>query len=269
MVWQKEGLFETLIFSKDDCAQFGFNVEEAKTLELLGGFTKTGADEIPLSLLSRAVEDEIKICPIFLEPECKHLISNYEDISIEDSVRGQIELAGCRVVAKESADMLLYVNNFCERQGEIVMGVNTEPFNASFEVPDMPYMIADVRFANGADNNFVEELFKNKFDDNFYGYSAWNTSANTLGSLICGAKAKFLAKKYNKDAFIRLQVTRFLDDWAYQANVRQALKTPDTTVLTTGMKSFEQRVAQKLNTEVNVKYSYPWERLFEVEVEFN
>lgn len=78
-----------------------------------------------------------------------------------------------------------------------------------------------------------------------------------------------MAKKYNKDAFIRLQVTRFLDDWAYQANVRQALKTPDTTVLTTGMKSFEQRVAQKLNTEVNVKYSYPWERLFEVEVEFN
>ena len=74
--WQKEGLFETLIFSKDDCAEYGFNVQEAKILESLGGFTKTGADEIPLSLLSRAVQGEIKICPIFLEPEHKNLISN-------------------------------------------------------------------------------------------------------------------------------------------------------------------------------------------------
>ena len=41
--WQKEGLFDTLVFSKDDCAQYGFNVHEAQVLEDLGGFTKTGA----------------------------------------------------------------------------------------------------------------------------------------------------------------------------------------------------------------------------------
>ena len=268
--WQKEGLFDTLIFSKDDCAQYGFNVEEAKALEELGGFTKTGADEIPLSLLSRAIEGEIKICPIFLEPDCKHLVSKYEDVSIENSVRGQIELAGGRVVEKQDADILLFVNNFRDTQGEIVMGVNTKSFDNNFVVPDRPYMVADVRFANGADNCFIEELFKNNLTDgNFYGYSAWNTSANTLGSLICGAKIKFLAKKYNKDVFKRLQVTRFLDDWAYQANVRQTLKTPEVGALISGMKGFENRIAEKLNTEVSVTYSYPWERLFEVEVEFN
>ena len=69
--WQKEGLFETLVFSKDDCAQYGFNVQEAQVLEDLGGFTKTGADEIPLSLLSRAISGNMKVCPIFLEPDCK------------------------------------------------------------------------------------------------------------------------------------------------------------------------------------------------------
>ncbi len=268
--WQKEGLFETLIFSKDDCAQFGFNVEEARELGALGGFTKTGADEIPLSLLSRAIEGEIKICPIFLEPDCKHLVSKYEDVSIEDSVCGQIELAGGRVVEEQDADFLLFVNNFRDLQGEIVMGVDTEPFYNNFVVPDKPYMVADVRFANGADNCFIKEFFKNNLsDENFYGYSAWNTSANTLGSLICGAKVKLLAKKYNKDAFKRLQVTRFLDDWAYQANVRQTLKVPDMSALIAGMKSFENVVAEKLNTEIYVTYSFPWERLFEVEVEFN
>ena len=73
--WQKEGLFDTLIFSKDDCAEFGFNVDEAKSLEKLGGFTKTGADEIPLSLLARSIEKNIKVFIKYTEPDCKNLIS--------------------------------------------------------------------------------------------------------------------------------------------------------------------------------------------------
>lgn len=265
--WQKEGFFNTLIFSKDDCAEFGLNVAEALELENLGGFTKTGADEIPLSLLARAISGKIKICPIFLEPEYKNLISNYEDISIEKSVQGQIELAGCEVSIENDADILLYINNFKENQGEIVMGVNTQPYNKEFKTPDKPYMIADVRFANGADNNFVKELFKNEIEnESFYGYSAWNTSANTLGSLICGAKIKFLAEKYKKEYFDKLQITRFLDDWAYQANVRQLLKITDTNELALLMKDYEKIVSNILKINIDVKYSYPWNRLFEVEI---
>ena len=265
--WQKEGFFKTLIFSKDDCAEYGLNVKEAQELEKLGGFTKTGADEIPLSLLSRAINGKIKICPIFLEPEYKHLISNYEDVSIEKSVIGQIELANCEITQEKDADIILFINNFKKHQGEIVMGVDTESFDREFVTPDKPYMIADVRFANGSDNNFVKTFFENKiYDKNFYGYSAWNTSANTLGSLICAAKIKFLALKYNKENFDKLQITRLLDDWAYQANVRQMLKTTDTNELTLLMKNYEQIVSNALNTNINVKYSYPWNRLFEVEI---
>jgi len=265
--WQKEGIFEFLVFSKDDCAQFGLNVKEAQELEKLGAFTKTGADEIPLSLLSRSLNKSMKIYPEFLMPKYKNLISNYEDVSVEDSVRGQIELAGCEVCPdKDSADLILYVNNFIEHQGEIVMDVDTKTFGGKFVTPDKPYMIADVRFANGSDNAFVKELFKNKFDDNFYGYSAWNTTANTLGSLICGAKFRFFAKKYNKENFTKLQVTRFLDDWAYQANVRQMLKKTDDNELSLLMREFEPVVADALDTKIDVKYSYPWHRLFEVEI---
>lgn len=268
--WQKDGIFETLIFSKDDCAQYGFNVQEAQFLEALGGFTKTGADEIPLTLLARAIQGNVKVCPIFLEPDCKDLISNYEDVSVEKSVLGQLELAGIEVCEYDRADILLYVNNFKDHQGEIVMGVNTDSFSGSFTSPEKPYMIADVRFANGSDNNFVKELFKNNLNiDNFYGYSAWNTTANSLGSLICAAKVKFLAKKYNENAFKKLQMTRFLDDWAYQANVRQTLQSPDIETLTAGMKPFENLVGKVFGVEVNVKYIYPWERLFEVEIDFD
>lgn len=265
--WQQEGLFDTLVFSKDDCAEFGFNVREAQELENLGGFVKTGADEIPLTLLARAIQGKIKIAPIFTEPSQKNLISNYEDVSIEKSVTGQIELAGCEVSELQNADMLLYVNNFKNHQGEIVMKRPTEPFSDVWNIPQKPYMIADVRFANGADNSFVNKLFEKGFDENFYGYSAWNTSANSLGSLICGAKVKFLAKKYNDKEFKKLEIVRFLDDWAYQANVRQTLSKPDTTELTTQMKPFEKEVANVLKTAFEVKYSFPWKRLFEVEVE--
>ena len=265
--WQKEGLFDTLVFSKDDCAEFGFNVREAQELEKLGGFVKTGADEIPLTLLARAIQGKIKIAPIFTETSQKNLISNYEDVSIEKSVTGQIELAGCEVSELQNADMLLYVNNFKNHQGEIVMKRPTEPFSDVWNIPQKPYMVADVRFANGADNSLVNKLFEKGFDENFYGYSAWNTSANSLGSLICGAKVKFLAKKYNDKEFKKLEIVRFLDDWAYQANVRQTLSKPDTIELTTKMKPFEKEVAKVLKTEFEVKYSFPWKRLFEVEVE--
>lgn len=300
--WQKSGFFETLVFSKDDCAEFGFNVQEAKALEKLGGFVKTGADEIPLTLLARAIqmtrrqEDKrtslyhekslssyapqtsLKVAPIFLSPENKHLISNYEDVSIEKSVLGQLELAGCEVCEPERADILLYINNFEDHQGEIVMKVDTKQFSGIWQKPDKPYMIADVRFANGSDNVFVQKLFETDLDDNFYGYSAWNTSANTLGSLICAAVVKMTRRQEVKKSssylensqssdynFKKLQVIRFLDDWAYQANVRQA----GTMEIGKLMKPFEEKVFKKLGVHYNVNYSFPWNRLFEVEIELS
>ena len=284
--FQKQGLFNTLVFSKDDCSEYGLNVMEAEELERLGGFVKTGADEIPLTLLARAVNDfslftlhslPVNVAPIFLAPEYKALISNYEEVSIENSVKGQLELAGCTICEPEAADILLYVNNFEEHQGEIVMKVSTKHFSGEWNRPEKPYMIADVRFANGADNAFVEKLFEKGFDENFYGYSAWNTSANTLGSLICAAVVKWRsgvqegrkADLYNQCVFKKLQTIRFLDDWAYQANVRQMLEKPDEDVIKSKMKPFETTVFEKLGVNYNTSYKFPWNRLFEVEVELS
>lgn len=299
--YQKQGLFNTLVFSKDDCAEYGFNVQEAKALEKLGGFVKTGADEIPLTLLARAImkklkpvseketsrvgktqcshrdkcqETGMKIAPIFLVPECKDLISNYEDVSIEKSVKGQIELAGCSVCEPDDADILLYVNNFEDHQGEIVMKVPTQTFSGKWQKPSKPYMVADVRFANGADNAFVKQLFEVGFDENFLGYSAWNTSANSLGSLICGAIVFKVAKMQNnvgKDFyfgrdFLKLQTVRLLDDWAYQANVRQQLTSPDEKLVKELMKPYEEKVFEVLGVNYDTSYKFPWNRLFEVEV---
>ena len=263
--WQKEGLFNTLIFSKDDCAEKGFNVEEAKELERLGGKTKTGADEIPLALLARALKKEIKIYPEFLEPEYKNLISNYEDVSIEKSVSGQLELCGFKLSSKEEADVILIVNNFKEKQGELVMGWKTQPFDRDFVPPNRPYCVADVRFANGGDNAFVEQLLDKLDLKNFYGYAGWNTSANTLGSLLCALKVKWNASQYDENAFKKFATTRLLDDWAYQANVRAQISEP--TDIKQLMKPYENRLTDIFNYDLkNRNYSYPWQRKFEIEV---
>lgn len=260
--WQKEGLFNTLVFSKDDCAEYGFNVQEAQALEKLGGFTKTGADEIPLTLFARAIQGEMMVAVKFIEPNHKNLISNYEDVSIEQSVLGQLSLANIKVVEPSKADVTLIVNNFKEHQGEIVMKRPTESYCGNFKLADN-IMIADVRFANGADNAFVDKFINDKMPKNFYGFSAWNTSANSLGSLLCGAKVKFFAKKYNHRAFQKLETIRLLDDWAYQANVRQTLTSPCEIDMT----EYEKKVSSFTGAEFNIKYSYPWNRLFEIEVE--
>ncbi len=254
---------DTLIFSKDDCAPKGFNVDEARELERLGGKTKTGADEIPLTLLARAIEKEIKVFVEFTEPEYKDCISNYEDVSIEKSVQGQLELGGFTPVqTREDADIVLVVNNFVEKQGEHVMGWDTKPFRKTFTPPDKPYAVADVRYANGADNDFVEQILP---DFPAYGYAGWNTSANTLGSLLAGVKVKWNAKKYSDKAFRKLQMIRLLDDWAYQANVRINGETPQLEDL---MKPYDERLTRYLEFKpVNpITYSYPWKRSFEIEV---
>ncbi len=264
--FQKEGLFEALIFSKDDCAEYGFNVAEARELEKLGGKTKTGADEIPLTLLSRSIKKDVKIYPLFTEPDYKNCISNYEDVTIEQSVLGQLDLGGFKVVnSEEDADVVLVINNFIEKQGELVMNWETIPYSNSFISPNKPYAVADVRYANGADNAFVEELFKNRLPE--YGYSAWNTSANTLGSLLAALKVKYIAKEYNENAFKKLQLIRYLDDWAYQANVRAKINKPcDIKEL---MSQYEEKIINKLEPEsLNpiITYTYPWNRKFEVEI---
>ena len=267
LAWQKEGLFDTLIFSKDDCAEKGFNVEEAKELEKLGGKTKTGADEIPLSLLARSIDKKIKVFPEFLEPDCKNLISNYEDVSIEKSVLGQLELAGFEVSSSDEADIVLIVNNFRNKQGELVMGWTTEPFDGKLVLPNKPFAVADVRFANGADNAFVAQLLEKIDLANFYGYAGWNTSANTLGSLLCAMKVKWQAKQYNSQAFAKLELVRFLDDWAYQANVRAQIEKPvDIRNL---MQPYETRLNNVLKLAPSkLDYTYPWKRKFEIEVRF-
>ena len=288
--WFEEGFFNTLVYSKDDCSPYGFNVMEADILERKlrhkstsdrFALIKTGADEIPLSLFARAITDynkeqgkELpKIKVKYLAPQFKHLISNYEDISVEQCVNDQISLTNCTQTNDvDEVDMVLVVNNFEELQGELVMGVDTKKFAGEVILPEKIFMVADVRFTNGADSKFADKLLKQKLGSNFYGYSAWNTTANTLGSLLCIALVRYFATSYNQKMFNTIQFIRFLDDWAYQSNVRQIFRKqvtkPNLRALKRLMAPYEKRLKKIFGIEKEIKYSFPWKRFFEIEILF-
>ena len=280
--WSEEHFFNTLVFSKDDCAEFGLNVTEAKVLNVnilahkLNALIKTGADEIPLTLLARAVSENkhIKIAPVFTQKDYINNISRYEDVSVYESVKGQIELAGCEICDNtDDADIVMLVNNFKNEQGELVMGVDVEGFDSEFELPKKPYLVVDILNANGADNAFVKRLLEKEIDwNNFLGYAGWNTTGNSLGSALCCAIVKYLAQNPDINAFKKVQTVRFLDDWAYQANVRKILKSHLKEInieeLENEMKPYEGFLKEKFDVQFSrVNYSYPWNRFFEIEAD--
>lgn len=274
----RQGVFNTLVFSKDDCSEYGLNVKEAEELEKLSEqmenvFVKTGADEIPLALLSRSINKDrrIKIAPVYINPDSIEKISRYEDISVSQSVNSQIELSGAIVSNIEDCDLVLLVNNFKREQGELVMDIHEPLFQGELELPDKPYFIADISNANGSDNNFVDSLFRHANLKEFYGYAAWNTTGNTLGSAISCALTCYCAKYPDKLSFQMLQLTRFLDDWAYQANVREQIRNnPENlseTVLKTKMRYFEDIIYKYFKIDkMDITYAFPWKRFFEIEV---
>ena len=282
--WAKEGFFDTLIFSKDDCAPYGFNVKEALELEKLvkrdnlsNVKIKTGADEIPLSLISRALckKNKLKINPIFLQEKSKNLISKYEDISIENCVLSQIEMAGCEIDYL-NPDLNFIINNFKNEQGDHVLGNVINSFQGEF--PNYKkYFIADVNNANGADRGLIEELFKQSSDE-LFSYCGYNTSANTIGASLLIAIVKFLALKngsFNEQAFKKIMFIRFLDDWAYQALNRKSVQ-----VSSDFKKALEEKIdelnicAERISKFLDyypkeVKYSLPWDRSFEIRIEIS
>lgn len=275
-----DGVIDTLVYSKDDCAQYGLNIKEAnyfeyETANRPRAAVKTGADEIPLALIARCMSDGhvVKIAPFFTNPESIDKISNYEDISVKKSVESQIYTAGGDVCDKKDADIILYVNNFKDKQGEIVMGEKTEEFSGFLASFDRPSAIADIVNANGSDNKFIKELFKTKLNG-LTGYAGWNTTGNTLGSAISAAIFTHFAKKSkseNTEAFKKLLAVRFLDDWAYQANLREKIKAEnikDLLKIKELFKPYEEIISKVLSFDCsNAKYSFPWNRFFEIEIE--
>ena len=137
-----------------------------------------------------------------------------------------------------------------------------------------PCVICDVAYANGADPMLISELLeRSDLLKKLWGYGGWNTTGNTIGSVLVTAAARFYATASDKAAqtepFLKQSLfIRLLDDWAYQTQVRPQLKgDASTDKLNKLLTPYAGQIAKALDFDPKgLPFSFPWQRTFEVEV---
>ncbi len=255
-----------------------------------------GADEGGMSLLARAVANmegyAPKIYPVYPKEECKNVIPLYEDRAVYKSIAAQIKSAGgVQAASEEEADVLL----FCNLPVGAVQNISN-PHGRQYYNRDLPaYLarmkkaveegkgvaVADIAYCNGGDVRLTEQITQQIGLLKLWGYAGWNTSSNTLGTVICQAilryfygdtptHRKFTAERMYEDigycAYVRKRV------WDYEVEA-MGYKYEDTKVQ---QGEVSCRIEELLNEYMVANYPeitdlyeiekcyLPWRRMFEV-----
>ena len=283
-----ENRFEYLIFSCDDSGKYGLNVVEAEYIKTqiknhrFSNHAKvlSGTDEIPLVLLTKVVLKNSKQVPsislYFNSTEGRNQIARYESSTIYDSILNEVEALGIEIIDFKDSDIALFVHCADSIQGDHVFQIkpsdtknNVNNLIGQIEKTNMPFILLDLAYANGADPNLINALLNSKINmDQCYGYAGWNTCANSTGSALAIGINRWLAERenrFNEIEFKKCLLTRFLDDYAYQAQIRHTKITEEE--VNKKMKPFVKKFSEvlKLNN-LNINCKLPWNRSFEVEL---
>lgn len=307
--YTRQGVFEYFLLGCDDSAKYSQTHRESRHLSELGkdlGKTviqvTSGADELGMLMIARAINkdrDEIPfISVMYNDGKGAATFPTYCNEPIGISIDAAIIAAGgLRIPDYERADLVLAVNTrnngktfeaAVAKKNKLKLRGDVKTFLKpvkSFIEAGYPVAIADISFSNGADNSLMNQLKKDDLQYKIRAYGGWNTATNSSGFLI-GASA--LTKYMDERDIAELLTTRYLDEWAYQANIRQELYSKiwamggnvwsidfDT------LPQLEQFLTERLNafaaTNIiiprrwkleDLKASLPWQRAFECDPRF-
>lgn len=239
----RQGVLDYLIICRDDSATYSQSHLESSQLAQLTfdlGSDKyssfAGADEVGMVLLTRAVNKQLNRSPqvfvTYAPGPGGQTIPRYEDQEIDYNIQAHILASGATPTPMpETSDLILAVNTPLD-------GKTREANNEYNQIADRPLVrdfvsqisyhlnndrrvaLADVAFANGADNTLMSYLKNQQLLGGLTSYAGWNTAGNTIGyALSQGQLAEHM--KENDRRIILAQ--RILDDWGYQANVRNSI----------------------------------------------
>ena len=294
-----------LIIPQDDSAEFGYTSMDREAIKnalkengLDDVAMYPGADEVGMTLLARAACEYKGITPrIYCEfphKDAPNITPLYEDRPLYKTLPFQIGSAGCAEVDdKENADIHLYLNypayDPVEVWQEKSAGYderNLEEFISQIKcsiASSKVTALADGAYCNGGDKEFLQMLGKEMDLLSLSAYAGWNTSSNTLGTVICQAvfvllfgdsadQRRFLAERIYEDVgycgCIRAHVTNnVLPKMGY--NYFDAGET-DGEVAKIVKKELEKYIAENF-PELVQRYEIsicrmPWKRMFEVDL---
>ena len=233
--------FDYLLLGRDDNAPYSQTHNEGRKLVEYGKrlsrneyITTAGIDEIGLVMLTRAVNKQSNTSPkIFVRYNYGRggeTIPAYSDETIDTSIISAIMATGATLTFEES-------------RADLILAVNTNPDGVTFEANEAindgtaregtkffvdavqdyvgknkKVIVADIAFANGSDNALMNQLRRLGLLFKIQAYSGWNTPTNSSGFAL---GTGILSTRMKDNSVDELLLRRYLDDWAYQANVRQ------------------------------------------------
>lgn len=251
--------------------------------------TYPGADEAGMTLLSRAVtyleskKPKIHVC--YPRAEACEVTPIYEDRAIKHTVSAQIQSAGAiECAVREEADLVLFINLNDDRTYDVYLDPAKqadESYIPTFSAAVADALasgqgaaIADVAYCNTGDVTFVSELAHRTELLDLWGYAGWNTSSNTLGTVICqGVLRCIYGDGRQHQGFTAY---RLIDDVVYSALVRPILRREyNGAEHTADCKKIVQKINRTLADifpSVAAKYEIerchlPWGRFFEIGME--
>jgi len=302
----KDDIFTYLLLGRDDASPYSRSHQESRWLEKEAAslpaskyLSFPGADQLGMVLLARAANDlQFTIPSIavkYTQAVGEKTIPSYEDTEFGKTVRNHIIATGSVFLSSDKmADMVLAVHTPADGWTREAGG-DANPVTANRETIDFVKQIqsdlmkhkkvavADIAFANGADNSLMAEMTKSNLVSQLESYSGWNTASNTLGYTI--GQAIFAQNMTTKNKNSLLAV-RLLDDWAYQANIRSILMK-DILIPQAHSDVQLNEITPKLVTETEeqmnafakqnmqwfplqkLEVSYPWNRMFEVGIKLH
>ena len=228
--------------------------------------------------------------------EGARVVPSYSDEAIDKTIRSHVIMAGgVYVTTPARADLVLLVNtNPNGETYEANDAGNTEKSRFSTRyfmnmleeelAEGRPVGIADIAYANGSDNALMAALRDKDLLFRLQAYSGWNTPTNSTGFVLGQG---MLVPRMSDESRKRLLYTRYLDDWGYQANVRQNLsatlgyfkgqgsggnlnekRAQTEASATLRMQTFAGWNLPKFLDVKQIKVTMPWNRLFECYPQF-
>ena len=242
--YTRAGVFDYFLFGCDDSAIFSQTHRESRRLtELAADMGKSlvqvtsGADELGMLMISRAINCDQNYMP-FVSVEYNaglgaKTFPRYCNEPIGVSVDAAIIAAGgLRIPFHDRADLVLTVNTRADgknfeasnfKKNKIKFRDDLKTFMTpvkNFIAKGYPVAIADVAFANGADLALMHQLKNDDLQFKIRAYGGWNTATNSSGFVI---GAGTLTRYMDEREVAELLITRYLDDWIYQAVVRDQI----------------------------------------------
>ena len=300
----ESGDFDYMLIGRDDTAPYSQAHREARDMDILVHELPkekirffSGADQLGLLLLTRAasrLQYDLPIVNVTYAPGVgRNTIPSYEDDTVKVSAREHIFAAGAFPFTRaKKPDLTLAINTPFDGKtldaGNPVNNYELDRPTSSFvkKVERLvkngkQVVVVDVKYGNGSDNALVKALFEKGIAYDLAAYGGWNTAGNSLGFALAQG---LLADSYAPGMKRYLLDQRYLDDWAYQSNVR--MKTYTELIWpnywpNSGLNAEQKAAAEdKITNEIQAlagpymgdvvndyKFTLPWDRMFEVRVE--